>query len=176
MNIQQLNSNEHTQLIQSTLDTNYFTLSGEIKICKILSVYDGDTIKVSFYHNNIINKWNIRLIGINTPELRPSRNMPNRLQEINNAKASRDYLKKILNYTNNTNTLFYLKCYHFDKYGRLLGEIFKYQPEIFNNYQSFINNSIQLGGQYIEKCILHPSSINYLMIKDGYAKYYTGGK
>ena len=173
MNIQVLTPDKENLLLQSTNKMEEFTLLGEIKVCKVISVYDGDTIKVCFYHNNIINKWNIRLIGLDTPELRPSRHIPNRDEEIKNAKASRDYLRSTLLPSKNDTTqkLFYLKCNDFDKYGRLLGEIFEYQSNIFKN----TNTKYQIGG-YLSNTNLHSSSINSLMVTNGYANYYDGGK
>ena len=171
MSIQKLTLEEETKLLLTTKDIPEFNLIDNIKICKVISVYDGDTIKVCFYHNGIINKWNIRLIGLDTPELRPSRKLPNREEEIKKAKESRDYLKSIL-LTNNESKLFYLKCYDFDKYGRLLGEIFNYQPILFDATNTTTNNT-QIGGS---TSILHPLSINTLMITKKYAKYYDGGK
>tara|TARA_B100000242_G_C43039518_1_gene484855 strand:+ start:824 stop:1351 length:528 start_codon:yes stop_codon:yes gene_type:complete len=173
MSIQVLTPDEENHLLQSTNRMEEFTLLGEIKVCKVVSVYDGDTIKVCFYHNNIINKWSVRLLGLDTPELRPSRLLSNRQDEIRKAKESRDYLRSILLPSKNDTTqkLFYLKCFDFDKYGRLLGEIFEYQPVIFKN-----NNSDYQTGGTLSNTNLHPSSINTLMITNGYAKYYDGGK
>lgn len=172
MNIQYLTPDKEL-IIKNTSDLiPEFNLQGHIKVCKVVSVYDGDTIKVCFYHNNIINKWNIRLIGLDTPELRPSRKLIDRDIEIANAKASRDYLKSILLTLdeNNDTKLFYLKCSDFDKYGRLLGEIFEYKPILFQH------DNNQLGGDMGIYPGLHPASINTLMIRESYAKYYDGGK
>jgi endonuclease YncB( thermonuclease family) len=170
MDIQILTPEEETSILNSSSSYPEFNLDGLLKICKVISVYDGDTIKVCFLHNGVINKWTIRLIGLDTPELRPLKTKPNRLEEIAQAKASRDYLKNILiNETSNTNKLWYLLCKGFDKYGRLLGEVFPYNTILFNNSSS----NIHIGAGDI---ILHPSSINSLLIENGHAKYYNGGK
>tara|TARA_B100000900_G_scaffold401209_1_gene405633 strand:+ start:34 stop:465 length:432 start_codon:yes stop_codon:yes gene_type:complete len=80
---------------------------------KIISVYDGDTVKAIFPLNNTLYKWNCRLTGIDTPEIRTS----DRLQKKFGYEV-RDHLRtKILN------KVVTLKCQDLDKYGRLLTEI-----------------------------------------------------
>ena len=185
MNIQQLTPDEEINIRKTSKSIPEFNLQGHIKVCKVVSVYDGDTIKVCFYHNNIINKWNIRLLGLDTPELRPSRKLVNRDDEIKKGKDSRDYLKSILLTPdeNNQPKLFYLKCYDFDKYGRLLGEIFEYNPILLSdssdkdtNFNNNIFDINQTGGNQTNYPGLHNNSINTLMIRQGHAKYYDGGK
>lgn len=126
--------------------TKVFTLDGLYKLCKIVSVYDGDTCRAVFNHNGLINKWTIRMNGYDTPEIRPSRSLPNRDEIKKKAIESREYLKSLVC---NENQLVYLKCGGFDKYGRLLGELFIDKNDI--------------------------DSVNNLMIKNGYAYEYHGG-
>ena len=77
---------------ECTKKTKKFTLEGCVKICKVVSVYDGDSCRVVFNHNGQINKWNIRMNGYDSPEMRPSRSLPNR-DEI---KAKAKYFLKNL--------------------------------------------------------------------------------
>ena len=107
---------------------------------KVVSVYDGDTVKIVFpltdKEPERLYKWNCRLINVDTPEIR-TRN----LKEKAYGKKVRDYLrKKILN------KIVTVSCKDFDKYGRLLVEIF-YEDENINNW----------------------------LIDNGYAKVYDGG-
>ena len=44
-----------------------FSLEGNKVLCKIVDVYDGDSVKVVFYTFNTLHKWSVRLKGINTP-------------------------------------------------------------------------------------------------------------
>lgn len=44
----------------------------QIVEAKIVSVYDGDSVKAIFPFNNVMYKWNCRLSGIDTPEVRTS--------------------------------------------------------------------------------------------------------
>lgn len=87
---------------------------------KIISVYDGDTVKAIFPLNGVMYKWNCRLTGIDTPEIRTS----DRLQKKFGYEV-RDHLRtKILN------KVVTLKCQDLDKYGRLLTEIWFDQQNI----------------------------------------------
>lgn len=94
-------------------DAPLFSFKGQEIECKVVSVYDGDTVKVVFPLNNTLYKWNCRLTGIDTPEIR-TRCKP----EKQYGYKVRDCLReKILN------KIVKIKCGDFDKYGRLLGEI-----------------------------------------------------
>lgn len=115
-------------------------------LCKVVDVYDGDTVKVVFYFHDELYRWNVRLYGINTPEMRPSRLNPLRKSIKANAIKSRNYLKTLFEKTNN---LVYIECDDFDKYGRLLGTFF---------YKDIIS--------------FYHESINYQMITSGNAKEY----
>ena len=126
--------------------TPMFSLEGKIKLCKVVNIYDGDTCKVVFKLNNDICRWNIRMTGYDTPEMRPPRSQANRDEEIKAAKAAKAFLiSKIMN----DNQLVYIKCGKFDKYGRLLGEI-------------YINKNDK-------------KSINQIMIDEGHGYAYEGG-
>lgn len=120
-----------------------FSLYGFNIECKIVSVYDGDTVNVVF-PLNLINKnttefykFSCRLINIDTPEIRTDNE-----EEKKRAYLIRDKLReKILN------KVVKIKCYDFDKYGRLLIEIF-YDDININNW----------------------------LLENNYAKLYDGGK
>ena len=135
------------KLKECTKKTQKFTLEGCFKLCKVVSVYDGDTCRVVFNHNGQINKWNIRMNGYDSPEMRPSRSLPNRDEIKAKAKISKEYLKSLI--CNDEDQLVYLKCGKFDKYGRLLGTIY-----------------VNLDDEF---------SVNDLMIQNGYAYEYHGG-
>jgi len=137
---------ELENLKNSTKSISEFSLENNKTLCKVVDVYDGDSVKVVFYTFGKLHKWSVRLKGINTPELRPSKKLENRDEIIQRAKESRDYLKKIFQENNN---LVYILCHDFGKYGRLLGTFFTEENK--NDFKS---------------------SINYKMIQDGYAKVY----
>ena len=116
-----------------------FGFEGETKIAKVVSVYDGDTIKVVFPILRKLYKFNCRIMGVDTPEIRTR----DKKEKEYGIKVRDELRKKILN------KVVKLKCGEFDKYGRLLGEI-------------YVNQNDQ-------------ESVNQLMIKDGYAYEYHGG-
>jgi len=96
---------------------------------KIISVYDGDTVKAIFPLNGVLYKWNCRLVGVDTPELRTRCKIEKKY-----GYEVRDHLReKILNKVVN------LECGDLDKYGRLLVTIFENNDSvnewlIKNNY------------------------------------------
>ena len=135
-----------SKLKQADKSTPVFTLEGDMKLCKVVDIYDGDTIKVVFMDNNRINKWNIRMEGYDSPEMRPSRKLENREEIKKKAVEAKNYLKSLIM---NENQLVYLKCGKFDKYGRLLGYVYINQDDT--------------------------ESVNEMMIKNNHAYEYHGG-
>ena len=135
-----------SKLKQADKSTPVFTLEGDMKWCKVVDIYDGDTIKVVFMDNNRINKWNIRMEGYDSPEMRPSRKLENRDEIKKKAVEAKNYLKSLIM---NENQLVYLKCGKFDKYGRLLGYVYINQDDT--------------------------ESVNEMMIKNNHAYEYHGG-
>ena len=123
-----------------------FTLENEVKLCRVVDIYDGDSCRVVFEHKGILNKWNIRMNGYDSPEIRPLLKLKNRDEIKKKAIEAKDYLKSLIM---NENQLVYLKCSKFDKYGRVLGDIF------INKYDT--------------------KSVNEIMIDNDYAYEYHGG-
>jgi len=113
----------------ATKKTKIFTFEGRKCIGKVVDVYDGDTVKIVFplseKEPDRLYKWNCRLINVDTPELRTKN-----LKEKEFGKLVRNKLReKILD------NLVYISCMDFDKYGRLLVEIFE-----DSEYKISINN------------------------------------
>ena len=50
---------------------NTFSLKGQQLYCKIVNVYDADTCRVVFFLNNQLVKYTLRLIGVDSPEMKP---------------------------------------------------------------------------------------------------------
>lgn len=128
---------------------NWDQVDGKVKVfsyegrkCegKVVKVYDGDTCHIVFpltdKEPERLYKWNCRLINIDTPELRTKN-----LKEKEFGKQVRDFLKERI-----LNKVVTVECLDFDKYGRLLVEIF-----------------------------IEEESINNWLIEKGYAKKYDGG-
>ena len=125
----------------ATNKTQLFSFEGRKCQGKVVDVYDGDTVKIVFPLSDKeperLYRWNCRLINVDTPEIRTKN-----LKEKEYAKLVRDKLKeKILQ------NIVTVDCKDFDKYGRLLVEIF---------YED--------------------TNINQWLIDNQYAKQYDGGK
>jgi endonuclease YncB( thermonuclease family) len=118
-----------------------FTLDDYKTWARVVEVYDGDTIKVLLNFRGNIDKWIIRMNGYDSPEMKPLRNKFDREKEIELAIIARDKLIE------KTRGIIYIKIVGFDKYGRLLSEV------------------------YNEGC-----HINKWMIDNGYGYSYNGGK
>ena len=116
----------------------FLLLEGQTKLCKVVDIYDGDTCRVVFNHNGCINKWNVRMNGYDSPEMRPSRSLPNREEIKKKAVESKEYLRSLV--ANSAEQLVYVKCGGFDKYGRLLGELYVNLEDEKSVNQQMIDN------------------------------------
>lgn len=118
-----------------------FNLEGQEFQAKATNIYDADTCRLVFYLNGKLVKYTVRLVGIDTPEIRPRLNVENRDQEIAAAKRARNRLiqlatdqeieldntpgkKSIQKLLDANKKLITIKCEEFDKYGRLLGKLY----------------------------------------------------
>jgi micrococcal nuclease len=135
-----LNKEDCKLLETISIKTAKFTLNGYKAYAKCVYVYDGDTVHIVFKqpHSTECFKWIIRMNGIDTPEMK-SKNV----NEKQAAVAARDFLSNLI-----LDKIIIVECGDFDKYGRLLGEL------------------------YLEG---NPVSLSKQMIEKGYAKAYDGG-
>jgi endonuclease YncB( thermonuclease family) len=116
-------------------------------LCKVVDVYDGDTVTIILYNKFGYEKHKLRMYGYDSPELRPSRDLPNRLEEIIKAKKAKMFLSDLV-----LNKIVKFESMGYDKYGRLLGKLY------------IINYCAE-------------EDINQLMIDSGHGyKYYGGTK
>ena len=124
-------------LNKGSLKTPLFSLDGLECKAKCVKCYDADTIHIVIYINGKLQRHVCRLMGIDSAEIR-SKN----ILEKKHAKAGRDFLKeKILD------KIIDIECFDFDKYGRLLVDVYK-------------------DGE----------NINNVIINKGYAYKYIGGR
>lgn len=106
--------------LKENKDTELFTLNGKINIGYVSDIYDGDTCKIVMMYGEHIHKWNCRVMGVDTPELRTKN-----LKEKECGYYVRDQLrKKILD------EIVIVECLEFDKYGRLLVYIHPYNDNM----------------------------------------------
>ena len=123
-----------------TKDTPEFSLCGMTLSGKVVEMYDADTCKIALPLQNTFYKFTCRLDGIDTPEIKPRKDKPNREQEIVWAKKARNELlslvcdtkidnleikkEEIINILQNNKKIVKVNCLQFDKYGRLLVELY----------------------------------------------------
>lgn len=93
-------------------DAPLFSLDGLVTDAKCVDVYDGDTVKVVFKFADKMYKWRVRLLRIDTPELRGD--------EKEEGLKCRDFLRGLV-----LDKIVTVKCSKFDSFGRILGEIEK---------------------------------------------------
>ena len=104
---------------------------------KVVDVYDGDTVTIVIFNKFGFEKHKLRLYGIDTPEMKPSKNLPNREEHIRKAHLAKDKLIERIN-----NKIVQVDINGYDKYGRLLGTIYIkscYSKENINQYM--LNNN-----------------------------------
>ena len=144
-----------------TKDTPEFSLCGLTLQGKVVEMYDADTCKIVLPLQNTFYKFNCRLNGIDTPEMKPSKDKPNRDNEILWAKKARSELLNLVCDTNvdyteikkddivktlqNNKKLITVKCLEFDKYGRLLVELYN-NNKCFNNILVEKNLAVNYDG------------------------------
>ena len=145
-NVKNIFKSNSTNLSKCDNNTPMFSLEGEMKLCKVVDIYDGDTCKVVFKLKDKLYRWNVRMNGYDSPEMRVSKSNPRRDDIKQKAILARDYLSSLVK---NENQLVYIKCGEFDKYGRLLGTL-------------YINKNDNV-------------SVNDMMIKNGHGYNYFGG-
>jgi len=99
-------------------DTSYAGLCTKAKVCH---VYDGDTIRIRFFDRDALVQKIVRLMHIDSPEMKPIK--ANRTQESVDAEkkaatAARDFLTRLV-----LNQIVDVKLYGIDKFGRELAEL-----------------------------------------------------
>ena len=77
-----------------------FSLQGKILPAKVVDLYDGDTATCCILLSDEICKFKMRLSGIDTPEIRPSKSNPNRELE---KKAARYVRNRVLDLVTDQN-------------------------------------------------------------------------
>lgn len=91
-----------------------FTLNGQTHYAKIVKVYDADSVNIVFNWNGSLTRWATRLAGINAPEIKGGS-----VEEKKKGIDARDWVRD-----NYLNKMVWVKCYDFEKYGRLLCDIY----------------------------------------------------
>ena len=90
-------------LSKTKANTEYMTFNGDEFTAKIVYIYDGDTMHVVFNALGDYYRWNCRVMGVDTPELRTKN-----LKEKEMGYKVRDILKNYF-----LNQIVTIKCYKF---------------------------------------------------------------
>ncbi len=127
-------------------NTAFFNLKGETHLAKVVKCYDGDSLHCVFKHDGKYQKFNVRMYGYDTAEMRPSRSLPEnvRRDEKNRALEAKHRLQELV-----LDKIVVLECVGFGKYGRLLANV-----KISDDDER---------------------TVNQLMVDEGYGKEYFGG-
>ena len=98
----------------------YRTFENSILNCKVIEVYDGDTVTIitRLHETEPYAKYKLRLYGIDAPEMKPKKIIPNRELHIKCAKIVKEYVISLCQ-----GKIFQIKFYNEEKFGRLMGDI-----------------------------------------------------
>ena len=120
----------------------YLSLNGIKTFAKVVNVKDGDTIELIIPSFNGYYRYNTRINGIDTCEIHSTntdikdmaKKAKNRVIELllnknieNLKEMNRKYIKSIFE---KENIIVWVECYDFDKYGRLLANVFLYDEKL----------------------------------------------
>jgi len=131
-------------------NTPYFSFNGLNTIARIIDITDGDTVKVIINFKGEYYKIIIRLFNIDTCETRSkceeNKNLgiqaKLRLFNLITNKTIDNNKKDIKNELNNNYYTIFIKCYDFDKYGRVLADIYKTENDIISLSSILINEKL----------------------------------
>jgi endonuclease YncB( thermonuclease family) len=143
----QIDPTQKQKLLDTKKEKQNTSFNGLVTWVKVVSVYDGDTATVCFFYRGDVTQCSIRLVGIDSPEIRPKR--AGRTEEsikLEKQKAieSKNRLEQLVC----GNQLIIAKFGKQDKYGRPLCELFLDQTK---------------------------KSVNRIMVEEGHAVSYDGG-
>jgi len=146
---------EYVNLVKNKLDTltqternnmKCFSFKDKIFYGYPSNVYDGDTFSFIFIYKDDILKYRCRCNGYDSPEMKPALNNPNHDNEKKLAHNAKNRFIELLE--KHPTKIIKVKCSEFDKYGRLLVDVWNMKDD---------------------------KSINEIMIEEGHGKVYDGG-
>ena len=109
-------------LKQATFDnTPTYSLKGIRTRCKVVEVYDGDTLWIVISLHGSLYKYKIRMLGYDSPEMKPLLSQANRDLEIQAAVRAKEHLIGLLN-----GKEVVVEFMEYDKYGRPLAKLYTY--------------------------------------------------
>jgi endonuclease YncB( thermonuclease family) len=115
-----------------------YKLEGRFR-CKVVSVYDGDTVTIVLKNKGKYEKHKLRMYGYDSPEMKPRLNLKEREKHIALAKEAKDFLSNMV-----LNKIVIFESMGDDKYGRLLGNLIL--TEGWRKKGNSVNNAVLLAG------------------------------
>jgi endonuclease YncB( thermonuclease family) len=112
--MEDITESDYNYLLNSTKDIELFSLNKRIMLGKVVDVYDGDTCKIVLFLGNGLKKFTVRMMGYDCPEMKTKN-----LIEKKFGQRSKKIFSEMIE-----NRIVKIECLEFDKYGRLLGNIF----------------------------------------------------
>ena len=136
---------ETAEELEQCEDCGFFDFDEEVHLARVTKCYDGDTVHCVFKHDEVYQKFHVRMDGYDSWEMRANNKVaePMRTELVQKALAAKERLEELVLGKN-----VYLYCGKFDKYGRILGVI-----------------RLKKSGE----------TVNDLMIKEGHGYVYHGG-
>lgn len=129
----------------SISDVKRFSFDGYSTYAKVIKIHDADTVTILFEYKNEIVKYNIRIQGIDAPEIHSKISKESTL-----SKKGKEYLENLI-----LNCIVKVNFGDFDKYGRVLATIYALSP---------------WSTKKIEEV-----DVSQLLIKGGFVRAYNGG-
>ena len=110
-------------------NTPSFSLQNLECYCRVVKIRDGDTFTIILPVFNSFYRFSVRLVDIDTCEIK-SNNPTCKMIATNARKRLFELVTKQTsdlsdNFLSDNVNLVYIKCKDFDKYGRLLGDVYK---------------------------------------------------
>lgn len=96
-----------------------YTWENMANIAKVVDVYDGDTCDVLVVIRGEVERHRVRMMGYDSPEMKPALSDPQRDMKKLTAKAAKSRLIELV-----LNKIVYFVCHGDDKYGRKLLTMF----------------------------------------------------
>ena len=129
--------------IYESEEINKFELKNINLYVKIIDIYDGDTVTGIIFYNNIPYIIKIRLLRIDTPEMKGI----NETEELNIKEKALAIICKYILYYNikKYDNMIYIKTFGNDKYGRTLGELYN------NKKEEICFNDLLINSNYCDK-------------------------
>ena len=129
---------------------------------KVIDIYDADTITVVLFFRDIPSIIKLRLLGIDTPEMKPKTDNENEnIKEKALAIIAKIFLKNILEENEN---IIYIETNGTEKYGRTLAILYKKKGDSKSINQQLVD--LKLADSYFGKTKERNFQNNFLSIKD----------